>query len=130
MACEVCSKPKIYGRCPECEPERFVAALFDRECSPLQFIGPQYYGAWMRQEPLMVDTPRPRINGKWKAIVFRHHGHRCIHCGATELLQFGHVIPYVCGGNDQPGNGAPECPSCNVRQVAPLMAYLKRKAAA
>ena len=127
--CTECRRPLIYGACPECRPDRFVETLFARECSPQQFISPAHYGAWMRREPLLVTTPRGRVNGRWKAVVFRAHGYRCVHCESRELLTFGHTIPVAVGGNDQPCNGVPECGSCNGRQYPPLAAYLARRAA-
>lgn len=128
--CVGCQRPIIRGVCPECQPDAFVDALFRRECSPLQFISPAHYGAWMRREPLGVSGERPRVNGRWKAVVFRAHGYRCVHCGSTTLLTFGHLIPWSCGGNDQPCNGEPECQSCNQRQHPPLAAYMARRLAA
>ena len=128
--CSVCARPLIRELCPECQPDAFVDALFSLDVQPTHFISPAYYGAWMRRAPITVDGPRPRINGKWKAVVFRQFGHRCIHCGSTTLLTFGHLVPWSVGGTDQPGNGVPECGECNRRQHPPLAAYLAQRAAA
>lgn len=128
--CVSCSRPLIDDCCPECDPGGFVRAMFERECSPAQFVSPAHYGAWMRREPLVVRGDRPKVNGRWKAVVFRQYGHRCIHCSSTTLLTFGHLIPWSVGGNDSPSNGVPECQRCNQRQYPPLAAYLARKAAA
>ena len=128
--CARCERPMIRDVCPECEPVRFVDALFALEVQPTSFISPQHYGAWMRRQPIVVQGIRPKINGRWKAIVFRQFGHRCYHCAATTNLTFGHIVPWSVGGTDTPGNGVPECQSCNQRQHPPLAADLARSVAA
>jgi len=125
--CPVCERPLIRGVCPECEPSAFVDAMFAMDVSPQQFISPAHYGAWMRREPLRVEG-RGKINGRWKAVVFRQYGHKCVHCGATALLTFGHIVPVAFGGSDQPCNGLVECEPCNRRQFPPLAPFLARAA--
>jgi len=129
-SCSICTRPLIRGFCPDCEPDAFVRTMFAMEVSPQQFITVAHYGAWMRGTPLVVEGARPRINGRWKAVVFRQYGYRCVHCSSTTLLTFGHLIPWSVGGNDQPCNGVPECQPCNTRQWPPLAAYLARQVAA
>lgn len=126
MTCPACTRPLIRGVCPECAPAEFVDSLFERDVSPLHFVSPEHYGAWMRRQPIVIEATRPKVNGRWKAIVFRQYGHRCVHCASTELLTFGHIVPWKVGGNDQPGNGVPECGSCNQRQWPPLARYLEQ----
>jgi len=118
--CPRCAMALIRGTCPDCEPADFVAALFDVDVSPLHFISPAHYGAWMRRAPVRVEAPRKRVNGRWKAVVFRTHGYKCVHCGSTSQLTFGHIVPVVFGGTDEPCNGVVECEPCNRRQFAPL----------
>lgn len=129
-ACAGCDRPMIHGACPECAPTQFLDVLFSIEVSPLHFKTPAHYGAWMRKAPIEVAGNRPRINGRFKAIVFRAGGYRCTHCGTTENLTFGHLAPWKTGGTDHPGNGRVECQSCNQRQWPPLAAHMARQVAA
>lgn len=117
--CPSCAMPLIRGHCPECQPAAFIDALFALEVSPLCFITPAHYGEWMRRAPLRVEGRR-RVNGRWKSVVFRMHGYKCVHCGSTSQLTFGHIVPVVFGGTDEPCNGLVECEPCNRRQYSPL----------
>jgi 5-methylcytosine-specific restriction endonuclease McrA len=88
--------------------------------TPGQFIGPAYYGAWMRGKPLRTTkTRRGAIPRKWRDAVFKHDGYKCVHCGARSELTFGHIVPWIFGGSDEPCNGRTECLTCNTKQVTP-----------
>lgn len=39
----------------------------------------------------------------------------CVDCGATEMIEVGHVIPVKLGGTNDPDNLIPQCRSCNRR---------------
>ena len=39
--------------------------------------------------------------------------HRCMNCGATKGLQYHHIVPVSCGGQDAPSNIAVVCADCH-----------------
>jgi 5-methylcytosine-specific restriction endonuclease McrA len=52
---------------------------------------------------------------QWVAMV-QHYGNKCLACGepgTPRSLQMDHVKPLALGGNSDPGNIQPLCPSCN-----------------
>jgi hypothetical protein len=53
-----------------------------------------------------------------KIAVATRDGGRCVHCGTTEDLQFGHVYPYSYGGSNTTDNIQLECATCNKRKGA------------
>lgn len=40
---------------------------------------------------------------------------KCINCGSTKGLQYHHIVPVICGGNDIPSNVAVLCGNCHSR---------------
>ena len=50
------------------------------------------------------------------AEVMRLCGGKCVHCGATENLQFGHIIPHSRGGSKTVSNLIIECETCNKKK--------------
>lgn len=102
------------------------------DVTPGQFESVAHYGAWMRGEPMRTTrTRRGKVRTKYRDLVFKHDGYKCVHCGSRELLTFGHIVPWVFGGTDEPCNGQTECGSCNERQfTADYDALLKRANAA
>lgn len=41
---------------------------------------------------------------------------RCVHCGSTENLQLGHIIPHSKGGSRTVANLIIECEMCNKKK--------------
>ena len=39
--------------------------------------------------------------------------HRCANCGDTKALQYHHIVPLSCGGNEIPSNVVCLCGSCH-----------------
>jgi hypothetical protein len=127
--CTVCLRSLIHGVCPECAPDAFVDALFSMEVSPGQFISPAHYGGWMRRKPVRHSKEkRGAIPTRWRRIVMRADKHKCIHCGAEWNMTFGHVVPWIFGGSDEPCNLRAECRTCNGRQWTPKLASMVEEA--
>lgn len=38
---------------------------------------------------------------------------KCCNCGSTENLQYHHIVPVICGGNEVPSNVAVLCGDCH-----------------
>jgi 5-methylcytosine-specific restriction endonuclease McrA len=55
-----------------------------------------------------------------KQFVFARDGGRCRQCGATNDLQFDHVIPVALGGGSSADNLQLLCGACNRRKGAGL----------
>lgn len=103
----------------------FLEPVFAREVTPGQFITPQHYVAWKRRKPMRhLKARRGAVPQKYRDIVFKHDNYRCVHCGARSGLTFGHIVPWIFGGSNEPSNGRTECLPCNVRQWTPELASL------
>jgi 5-methylcytosine-specific restriction endonuclease McrA len=63
---------------------------------------------------------RPSIPREVRLAVWRREGGRCAACGATELLQFDHVIPLALGGSSSAANLELLCDDCNRAKGASL----------
>lgn len=63
---------------------------------------------------------RPHVPAKVKTALLTKHNGCCAYpgCGATENLQFDHVIVRELGGPDGPENMEPLCPPCHRRKTA------------
>lgn len=95
------------------------------EVTPGMFITRQHYEAWISGHPMRhLKEKRGAVRQKYRDIVFRAYRHRCVHCGAMDQLTFGHIVPWIFGGSDQPCNGRAECLPCNVKQFTPAMAAM------
>ena len=57
-----------------------------------------------------------RIPQEVKTAVWQRDGGRCIQCGATDYLEFDHVIPYSRGGANTVDNLQLLCRRCNLRK--------------
>lgn len=73
----------------------------------------------------MVATPlpdpnRPAIPVEVKRFVWQRDGGRCVLCGGTTDLQFGHIIPFSWGGSNTEVNLQLECAGCNLSKGADL----------
>lgn len=52
---------------------------------------------------------RPRV-AKWIRDMLPK---KCCNCGSSENLQYHHIVPVICGGNDVPSNVAVLCGDCH-----------------
>jgi len=50
------------------------------------------------------------------AKVMRECEGKCVHCGSTENLQFGHIIAFSKGGATNTANLIIECEKCNLKK--------------
>jgi 5-methylcytosine-specific restriction endonuclease McrA len=98
------------------------------DVQPAQFVSAAHYGAWMRGQPMRAAGKRRGIPARYRAIVFRHYGHRCHECGATADIQVEHVVPVVFGGSNQPGNMVPLCGVHNRARWTPAFRALLEQA--
>lgn len=95
------------------------------QVTPPMFITPQHYQAWQRGKPMRhLKDRRGSVPRRFREIVFRHDGYRCVHCRAIGPLTFGHIVPWVFGGSNEPCNGRTECLTCNVKRFTPEMAAM------
>ena len=123
--CTSCERPQILGTCPGCTPDAYLDAMFALEVTPGQFISPRHYGGWMRRKPVRTTkTRRGGIKRVWRESLFRNDKYACVHCGSDCNLTFGHVVPWIFGGKDEPCNGRTECGTCNGRQWTPELAAM------
>ena len=80
----------------------------------------------MTQAALALDSQREgaeaerlaEIPGRVRALVWRRDLGRCAACGATEDLEFTHIIPRSLGGASTAGNLQVICVSCNEKKGA------------
>ena len=98
------------------------------EVTPGMFQTRQHYDAWKRGELLPTQRrARWRVPAKYEAFMWRHFGHKCQRCGATEGLTIGHLVPVQFGGSNEPSNIWPECWSCNRAQWTPECQRIARE---
>ena len=53
------------------------------------------------------------ISETTKKIVFSRDGGKCQCCGSFEKLEYDHIIPFSCGGSNDPSNIQLLCLKCN-----------------
>ena len=63
---------------------------------------------------------RETIPDHVKLLVWARDGGSCTQCGATQDLQFDHVIPVAKGGGNSAANIQILCGSCNLRNLIEL----------
>lgn len=61
-----------------------------------------------------------RIAYDTRMFVWQRDGGRCAHCGATQELQFDHIVPESLGGSGEAQNVELLCGGCNNRKKARL----------
>lgn len=67
------------------------------------------------------QTNRQNIPSDVKQLVWKRDGGACRQCGATNELQFDHIIPVTHGGSNEPGNLQVLCGPCNRRKGAAIV---------
>lgn len=79
-------------------------------------------GAPSRSSLLQVRSERDYANIRYdtRLFVWKRDGGACRHCGATEDLQFDHIIPRSRGGSGTASNVELLCGSCNNKKKARL----------
>jgi len=96
------------------------ATLPADECSRLSEVIEAVFESRMLPKPRVVIPPRPAIPTQVKYIVWTRDQGKCVECGATTNLQFGHIIPYSWGGSSTEHNLQLECAPCNLTKGANL----------
>lgn len=66
------------------------------------------------------EANRVISNPEIRRAVFRTHGIKCVHCGATEKIAIDHIVPVVLGGSNETSNLQPLCKSCNSKKGGSL----------
>jgi hypothetical protein len=54
------------------------------------------------------------VGAELRRIVFGRDGHKCVYCGATDLLEIDHVVPAANGGASTVRNLVVACSRCNM----------------
>jgi 5-methylcytosine-specific restriction enzyme A len=100
---------------------RIPSTLRNIEITPGMFQSIRHFLSWRDLgRPVLTERPtRWRVPAKYAAFMWRHFGHKCVHCGATTDLTIGHIIPVQFGGSNEPSNIQPECLPCNLAAWTP-----------
>lgn len=61
---------------------------------------------------------RPPIQDDIAALVLARDGEKCVHCGATDNLEFDHILPFSRGGSSSEDNLQILCRRCNAKRGA------------
>lgn len=69
-----------------------------------------------RQVDVGFEEARRKIPQEVKTAVWQRDGGRCIECGATDYLEFDHVIPFSRGGANTTANLQLLCRRCNLKK--------------
>lgn len=73
-----------------------------------------------RQVDVGFEDATRRIAQEVKLAVWQRDGGKCIQCGATDYLEFDHVIPVAKGGANSIENVQLLCRRCNLRKSAAI----------
>jgi HNH endonuclease len=73
---------------------------------------------WSIPEPGQRAQGRPWISLNLRRAVFIRDGCACVQCGALDLLELDHVIPFSLGGPDTVANLRVLCRRCNRKRGA------------
>lgn len=65
---------------------------------------------------IMVEAKRPPISKDIADAVYQRDGGKCVYCGASENLQFDHIIPFSKGGATTIENLQLLCQKCNLEK--------------
>lgn len=65
---------------------------------------------------IMVEAKRPPIPKDIADAVYQRDGGKCVYCGASENLQFDHIIPFSKGGATTIENLQLLCQKCNLEK--------------
>lgn len=87
---------------------------------PWTIVGEDYYDDDVLASQVAEDRTRKGIPSKVKKIVWTRDNGQCRNCGASDSLQYDHIIPFSKGGGNQPENLQLLCRSCNLRKSAKI----------
>jgi len=68
-----------------------------------------------------VEIKRKAISEKMRDEIFTRDGNACTNCGATNMLQIDHIIPFSLGGKTEIANLQTLCRSCNIAKRDQLL---------
>lgn len=60
-----------------------------------------------------TQTKSRRISQEVRVAVWQRDGGQCVQCGASDYLEFDHIIPFSRGGSNEEGNIQLLCRGCN-----------------
>lgn len=63
-----------------------------------------------------TDKPSRHIPRDIRQRVFQQYGGRCVDCGATDYLEYDHIIPVAKGGSNSEANVQLLCRRCNLKK--------------
>jgi len=69
-----------------------------------------------RQTDVGFERPSRQITQEVKQAVWQRDGGCCVECGATDYLEFDHIIPYSRGGANTVDNVQLLCRRCNLKK--------------
>lgn len=69
----------------------------------------------------VIPDQRLPIRLEVRLAVYERDGWHCVNCGSRDDLTLDHILPWILGGSDQPGNLQTMCRPCNCRKGARVL---------